>query len=92
MRARPWRLSLPRETYAGRYVHADLGEMSVTRQDDDALALRWGQLQAVASGYDKPDHVRVEFVPNSGQVLEFVVDAGKVQGLVLDGMRFDKVR
>ena len=92
LRARPWRLSLPRETYAGRYVHADLGEMSVTRQDDDALALRWGQLQAVASGYDKPDHVRVEFVPNSGQVLEFVVDAGKVQGLVLDGMRFDKVR
>lgn len=92
LKARPWRLSLPRETYAGRYVHADLGEMSVTRQDDDALALRWGQLQAVASGYDKPDHVRVEFVPNSGQVLEFVVDAGKVEALVLDGMRFDRVR
>ena len=49
-------------------------------------------MQAVASGYDKPDHVRIELVPNSGNVLEFVVKDGEVEALVLDGMRFGKVR
>lgn len=92
LQARPWRLSLPRAAYAGRYVHADLGEMTVTLQADDAIALRWGQLQAIASGYDKPDHVRVELVPNSGNVLEFVVKDGTVDALVLDGMRFARAR
>ncbi|HSD18101.1 MAG TPA: serine hydrolase domain-containing protein [Thermomonas sp.] len=92
LRARPWRLSLPRAAYAGRYVHAELGEVNVALQADDALALRWGQLQAVASGYDKAEHVRVEFVPNSGEALQFVVDDGQVEALVLDGMRFAKLR
>ncbi|QNN69752.1 serine hydrolase [Thermomonas carbonis] len=92
LKVRPWRLSLPRAAYAGRYVHADLGEMTVSLQAGDTLAMRWGQLQAVASGYDQPEHVRIELVPNSGNVLEFVVDAGKVEALVLDGMRFDKQR
>lgn len=92
LKARPWRLSLPRAAYAGRYAHADLGEVVVTLQADDRLALRWGQLQAVASGFDKPDHVRIEFVPNSGNSLEFVVKDGKAEALVLDGMRFGKAR
>ena len=92
LQARPWRLSLPRAAYAGRYVHADLGEVGVTLQADDAIALRWGQLHAIASGYDKRDHVRVELVPNSGNVLEFVVKTGEVEALMLDGMRFGKVR
>lgn len=91
LKARPWRFSLPRAVYAGRYRHADLGEMMVSLHDD-ALALRWGQLQAVASGYDKPDHVRVEFVPNAGQVVEFIVGDGRVDALAFDGLRFDKVR
>ena len=90
LKARRWRLSLPRAAYAGRFVHAGLGEMTVSLQADDTLALRWGQLQAIASGFDKPDHVRVELVPNSGNVLEFVIDVGQVEALVLDGMRFDK--
>ena len=92
LQARPWRLSLPRAAYAGRYVHADLGDVGVTLQADDAIALRWGQLHAIASGYDKPDHVRVELVPNSGNVLEFVVKDGEVEALMLDGMRFGKIR
>lgn len=88
--ARPWRLSLPRAAYAGRYIHPELGEVAVTHAADDALALRWGQLQAVASGFDAPERVRVEFVPNSGIVLEFVVEDGAVEALVIDGLHFRK--
>ena len=83
----------------GRLVHVDIQaspslprEVGVTLQADDAIALRWGQLHAIASGYDKPDHVRVELVPNSGNVLEFVVKDGKAEAIVLDGMRFAKTR
>ncbi|MEG3048763.1 MAG: serine hydrolase domain-containing protein [Thermomonas sp.] len=92
LQARPWRLSLPRVAYAGRYDHPDLGEVSVTLQSDDSLALRWGQLQAIASGYDAADRVRIEFVPNSGQVMEFIVKDGLVDAIAFDGLRFEKVR
>lgn len=92
LKGRPWRLSLPRSAYTGRYLASDLGEMTVTLRADDALVLRSGQLQAVASGFDKPDHVRIEFVPNSGEVLAFAVRDGEVEALVLDGMRFVKAR
>jgi len=91
MRARPWRLSLPRAAYAGRYAHALLGEVTVSDGPDNVMQMHWGQLQAVATGYDKPDHVRIEFVPNSGNVLEFIVKDGKPEALVFDGLRFVKM-
>ena len=56
------------------------------------MRLRWGQLQAEATGFDKPDQVRVEFVPGSGDVLEFVIADGKVKALVYDDTRFEKAR
>jgi hypothetical protein len=61
IRAREWRLSLPRQAYAGRYVHALLGDITVDVGADERMQLRWGKLQAQATGYDKPEHVRVEF-------------------------------
>lgn len=92
IRARPWRLSLPGAAYAGRYTHAVLGEVTIGVAADDAMALRWGQLQADATGYDKPDHVRAEFVPNSGNVLEFLIGDAKVEALMFDGLRFERIR
>ena len=54
--------------------------------------MRQGRLQAQATGYDKPEHVRIEFVPGSGDVLEFVIANGKVDALVYDDLRFEKAR
>jgi CubicO group peptidase (beta-lactamase class C family) len=90
IRAREWRLSLPRQAYAGRYAHALLGDVTVGVDGGEHMQLRWGQLQARATGYDKPEHVRVEFVPGSGDVLEFVIANGKVEALVYDDLRFEK--
>ena len=92
IRAREWRLSQPRQAYAGRYAHALLGEMTVAANAENRMQLRWGQLQAQATGYDKPEHVRVEFVPGSGDVLEFVIANGEVEALVYDDIRFEKTR
>lgn len=92
IRARVWRLSLSRQAYAGRYAHAALGDVTVEVEADGRMRLRWGQLQADATGFDKPDQVRVEFVPGSGDVLEFVIADGKVKALVYDDTRFEKAR
>jgi len=89
---RAWQLSLPRQTYVGRYTNALLGDMTVGLNDNDQLILRWGQLAAIATGYDKQDHVRVEFSPNAGEVVAFVVKDGQVEAIDVDGMTFEKAR
>lgn len=87
---RTWRLSLPRQAYVGRYTNALLGDMTVGLNGNDQLMLRWGQLAAIATGYDEQDHVRVEFSPNAGEVVAFVVKDGQVEAIEVDGMRFEK--
>jgi CubicO group peptidase (beta-lactamase class C family) len=86
--ARKWDLSLPMKAYAGRYTHALLGEIRVELNADGKLHLYWGQLRAHASPYDMKDHARVEFVPNSGQVIEFVVHDKKVTAVRFEQMEF----
>ena len=88
--SRPWNLSLPKTAYAGIYAHPLLGEVTVALGDDDTLAFRWGRLAATATGYAEPDHVRVELVPNSGNVVAFGLAHGAVATLRLDGMTFAK--
>lgn len=90
LEARPWRLGLPKDAYAGTY-HADsLGDMEVSLDQKDRLHLQWGRVASVATGYDQPDQVRVEFVPNSGQVVSFLVQDEQVTGLTFGGMQFDR--
>ncbi|MDZ7868566.1 MAG: serine hydrolase domain-containing protein [Rheinheimera sp.] len=85
-------LSLPRDAYSGRYLHPQLGEMTVALNAQQQLVLHWGALQAVATGFDKQDELRLELVPNSGDVVKFAVEQGKVQQLTLSGMTFSKQR
>ena len=88
IRARPWHLTLPREAYAGTYTNGLLGAMRIDVDSHGAIAVRWGRLHAIATGYPKDDQVRVELVPNSGNVLAFRVDRGKVVAVRLEDMVF----
>lgn len=85
-------LSLPYQTYIGRYLHPQLGEMTVSQNAQQQLEFRWGALQAIATGFDTQDELRLELVPNSGEVVKFTVAQGKVQHLTLGGMTFSKQR
>jgi len=87
---RPWRLTLPREAYAGTYANALLGSMQVRVDARGSMAIRWGRLRAIATGYPKDDQVRVELAPNSGNVLAFQVEHGKVVAVRLEDMVFAK--
>lgn len=90
LEARPWALSLPKQAYAGTYHHAQLGDINVTMGKGERMQLSWGRMNAVATGIDQPEHVRVEFVPNSGQLVGFIVEGGKVTGATLHDMHFDR--
>lgn len=90
IRARAWHLSLPRDRYAGTYHHDLLGNMVVAPEGPDSLRIRWGRLEAVATGSDEADQVRIEFVPNSGQLLAFTVKDARVESIAFDGMVFRK--
>lgn len=92
IRARTWNLSQPRAAYAGTYSNELLGDMTVALHDDQEMIFHWGRLTATATGYEEKDHVRVELVPNSGDVVDFEVDAGRVKSMSFQGMEFVKTR
>src|SRR3569623_1430312 len=86
--ARPWRLTLPREAYAGTYANELLGTLQVRVDAGGSMAIHWGRLHAIATGYPRDDQVRVDLVPNSGNVLAFQVAHGKVEAVRLEDMVF----
>lgn len=90
--ARPWALTLPKAAYAGTYNHELLGDFNVSVDNDGRMQLTWGRVNAIATGMEQSDQVRVEFVPNSGKVVGFVVENERVTGITFNGMRFERKR
>ena len=84
--ARPWRLTLPIASYTGRYCSDEMGTLTVG--GSETVKVRIGQLSALAEPFTQPDSMRVELVPNSGQVLQFAVDDGKVSAVKAIGSTF----
>lgn len=91
IQGRAWNLSQPHEAYVGTYSNDLLGDMTVELNDDRKLVVSWGRLAAVATGFEKKDHVRVEFSPNSGDLVSFVVEGGKIDAISFEQMTFKKV-
>ncbi len=91
LQARQWDLSLPKAAYLGKYTHPLLGDLYV-KQIDDQLQISWGRLSAPATAYESKDQARVEFVPNSGQVIAFVVKQDLVIAVEFEGMQFRKAQ
>ena len=90
IQGRAWRLSQPLEAYVGTYSNALLGDIQVDLNADRTLTIRWGKLVAAATGYDGENQVRVEFSPNSGEVVSFVTRDGRVDAITFEHMTFKK--
>lgn len=84
-------LSLPPASYVGRYFNEQLGEVVVRLNDDKHFEISTGQLRALASGFDQEDKLRVEFVPNSGVIVQFAKKDGHVEALEFSDMRYVKI-
>lgn len=90
IQARKWQMSQPLEAYVGKYSNTQLGEIMIELDEKKQLRIRWGNLDAIANAYDRPDHVRVEFSPNSGDILSFEVNDGVVGAVLFADARFDR--
>lgn len=91
--ARAWTLTLPRAAYAGRYENELFGAFELVLEPwpggGEALMVSLGNLRAIAEPFVEPDTIRVELVPERGEVIAFLVeDAGEVSGLRYHGEVF----
>lgn len=83
--ARPQTTALPLAAYVGRYANDTFGTLEISLRDGRIHA-RNGVLESVAEVYDGAKNMlRVELVPSTGRVLEFLTADGRVTGLVLGG-------
>jgi len=85
-------LTLPVDRYVGHYSHPLLGTIEVRNQTANQLSLHWGQLHTKATGFDRTDMVRVEWVPNSGRLVKFKLQDRQVKQLSFDDLIFTKVQ
>jgi CubicO group peptidase (beta-lactamase class C family) len=89
---REWQLTKPFADYAGTYANDMLGTIEITAMEK-ALAVRMGNMSAVATPYTVKDTIRVVMMPGgNGDVIGFANDAdGKVGSLNWGGFTFTKV-
>ncbi len=88
---RPWNLSLPVESYSGIYQHPHFGEVTIDALDQQGLRVTFGNLQTLAEPFTLAESIRVELVPNIGEVALFGVNGNEVQTLKYSGAVFTKL-
>jgi CubicO group peptidase (beta-lactamase class C family) len=84
---RPWRLALPRSAYAGRYCDPDKGTIEVAAEGE-RMELRMGVMRSRAEPFTQAESIRVELIPNRGQVVEFVTDGSRATALRSEGTNY----
>ena len=89
--SRTFQLSLPVAAYVGTYRHPQLGDIQLTLTDKQQPQLQWGELRTVATGYDQADSLRLNWVPNSGDIAHFTLDGNQVTGLSFNQINFKKM-
>jgi len=89
---RQWQLTKPFADYAGKYTNDLAGTIEILAKEN-ALAVRMGNMNTVATPYTQPDTIRVVMQPGgNGEVIGFVKDTeGKFVSLNWGGVIFTKV-
>lgn len=91
MAQRKWQLSLAKSAYQGIYQHPEFGQVNINHNDLDQLVVSWGQTHAIATAFTKPETMRVELIPNSGEIIAFQLADKKVIGFTYNKAKFDKL-
>ena len=88
---REWQLTKPFSDYAGKYRNDLLGTIEITAQEK-SLAVRMGNMYAVATPYTEKDTIRVVMQPGgNGDVIGFIKDAdGKIGSMNYGGFTFTR--
>ena len=81
-------LSFKNKHYSGAYRHDLLGEIMVRLNAKGHLEIEWGNMHSAVFSTETKDNVKVEFVPNAKENLEFEVKNKKIESLSYKGFRF----
>jgi len=85
-------LSLPLESYAGKYVNPYFGTFEISVKDS-ALAVRIGEMHCVSTNYIMPEGIRVELEPGSGVPMIFKKNAeAKIEALTYEDVEYTRVK
>jgi CubicO group peptidase (beta-lactamase class C family) len=89
---REWQLTKPFADYAGKYANDLAGTIEIVAMEK-TLAVRMGNMNAVATAYTDKDTIRIVMLPGgNGEVISFTKDAdGKLASLNWGGLTFTKV-
>lgn len=90
MAQRKWQLSLAKPAYSGRYQHPEYGQVDIVHNKEGQLVVNWGQTHAVATAFTKPETMRVELIPNNGEVISFQLEDNKVISFTYNKTKFAK--
>src|SRR6185436_16892262 len=85
-------LTLPLDSYVGKYHHELLGDIDVNIQNN-TLAVSFGNLYAVSTPYTQKETIRVELIPGQGKVVSFKADdQNKINVLTYENNEYKKVK
>jgi len=88
---RTWQLSKRFADYAGKYTNDIFGTMEIMPREN-ALAVRMGKINAVATPFTEKDTIRVEMIPGgNGEVIRFKIVGDKAESLNYAGVEFKRV-
>ena len=77
---RTWQLEQPFPFYSGTYTNDQYGTIEV-KGSDKKIEVKMGNMYCEATPYTKPETIRVELIPGSGEVIEFLLEEKKVTGI-----------
>lgn len=84
-------LSKPVSHYTGKFSNDIFGTMEITLIGD-GLAVRMGNLRAIATPFTEKETMRVELIPGSGEVVRFNKNADEqIESLTYAGVSFLKI-
>lgn len=88
---RPWLLTMPPVKYSGSYESDEYGILTI-EESISGLKVTTGNLQCVSTPYKIEDSIRVELIPGSGQVIQFLKENHEISGIKYDGIYFKKIK
>ncbi len=73
MKSRSMTLSCGIELYEGNYFNSQYGDLTIIFEEN-VLTASIGLLKVGMTPYPKPNSMRIELIPGSGKVMEFISD------------------
>jgi hypothetical protein len=90
---REWSLEQPLKDYQGTYINEEFGTIQI-EVEANTLRVTNGNLTALAQAGDKPESIRVELIPMSGEHLQFksgLFGFGGIKAVEYAGVIFELV-